>query len=283
MSVAVVTDSTACLPPDIASRYRVSVVPMPVTVNGISGREGVDVTSEDVQAALGERRVDVSTSRPAPAELARRYRQLLDTGSAAVVSIHLSGELSGTCDAARLAAAEFGDKVIVVDSRNTGMGLGFAVIEAAKAAKRGRGRGQVAMLARQTAEATRTFFYVDTLEFLRRGGRMGAAQALLGTALSVKPLLHVSEGKVEVREKVRTTTRALAKLEDLAVTAGREGSVDIALHHLGAPEAAQRLADRLAERFGRRLRHTYISEVGAVLAAHCGPGLLGVVVNRRLE
>ncbi|HIW63632.1 MAG TPA: DegV family protein [Candidatus Stackebrandtia excrementipullorum] len=278
MPVAVVTDSTACLPPGIASRYPVTVVPMPVTVNGIDGREGIDVTSEDVQAALGERRVDVSTSRPAPTELAQLYGRLLDEGAAAVVSIHLSGELSGTCDAARAAAAEYGDRVIVVDSRNTGMGTGFAVLAAAKAARRGRGRGEVAELARRTADRTNTFFYVDTLEFLRRGGRIGAAQALLGTALSVKPLLHIRDGRVEVREKVRTSGRALARLEDLALKASGDGVVDIGVHHLGSPTPAQALVERLSDRFGSRLRDTYITEVGAVLAAHCGPGLLGVVV-----
>lgn len=279
MPVAVVTDSTACLPSDIASRYPVVVVPMPVTINGIDGREGVDVTSGDVREALRQRRVDVSTSRPAPAELAELYGRLLDEGAAAVVSVHLSGELSGTCDSARAAASEYGDRVIVVDSGTTGMGTGFSVLAAAKAARRGRGRGEVAELARRAADATRTFFYVDTLEFLRRGGRIGVAQALLGTALSVKPLLHIHGGRVEVKEKVRTAGRALVRLEELAMAAAGEGGVDIALHHLGSAESAQALARRLADRFGQRLRDTHVTEVGAALAAHCGPGLLGVVVH----
>lgn len=255
------------------------VVPVPVTINGVDGREGVDVTSDDVRAALGQRRVDVSTSRPSPTELAELYGRLLREGAPAVVSIHLSGELSGTCDAARAAAAEFGDRVIVVDSGTTGMGTGFAVLAAAKAARRRRGRGEIADLARRTAAATRTFFYVDTLEFLRRGGRIGAAQALLGTALSVKPLLHIDDGKVKVREKVRTMRRALARLQELATEVGGGGAVDIALHHLGSEAAARDLARQLGDRFGARLRDTYVTEVGAALAAHCGPGLLGVVVR----
>ncbi|GAA4925103.1 DegV family protein [Stackebrandtia albiflava] len=255
---------------------------MPVTVNGVPGREGVDVTSTDVAAALRERRVDVSTSRPAPAELGALYEELLSSGASGVVSVHLSAELSGTCEGARQAAGEFGDRVEVVDSRNAGMGVGFAALEAARAARRGAGVVRSAEAARHCVLGTRTFFYVDTLEFLRRGGRISAASALLGTALSVKPILHVDDGQVVVRDRVRTATRALGRLEDLVLAAGGEGDVDVAVHHLRSPESAARLAARLGERFGGRLRRVYTSEVGAVIAAHCGPGLLGAVVRRHM-
>jgi len=126
-----------------------------------------------------------------------------------------------------------------------------------------------------------TLFYVDTLEFLRRGGRIGAASALLGTALSVKPILHVVDGSIVVRDRVRTAGRALARLVDLAVDASGAGEVDIAVHHLGAPDRAAALADAVAMRLGDRLRDCYITEIGAVVAAHVGPGVAGVVVHRR--
>lgn len=281
MAVAVVTDSTACLPSEALARKQVTVVPMPVTINGITGLEGIDVTPADVARAFGQRRVELSTSRPAPGELVAVYKKLLDAGVTGVVSVHLSKELSGTCDSAEIAAREFGDRVRVVDSANAGMGLGFSVLAAVSAAGRGRGVAQVAGFARQAAERTETFFYVDTLEFLRRGGRIGAASALLGTALAVKPILHVDGGKVVLRDKVRTSARALTRLEDLVVAASRASEVDVALHHLQSPQRAMDLADRLRSRFADQLRDVYITEVGAVVAAHCGPGLLGAVVHRR--
>jgi len=128
--------------------------------------------------------------------------------------------------------------------------------------------------------ATTAFFYVDTLEFLRRGGRIGAASALLGTALSVKPILHVADGAIAARDKVRTASRALHRLVELAVAAAGEDEVDVAVHHLSAAERAAEVSRDLAQRLGPRLRRQFTSEVGAAVAAHVGPGLVGVVVHR---
>jgi DegV family protein with EDD domain len=161
------------------------------------------------------------------------------------------------------------------------MGLGFAALAAAAAATRGQDLDSVRAAAADHASRVSTLFYVDTLEFLRRGGRIGAASALLGTALAVKPILHVADGGIVVRDKVRTAGRALAKLVDLAVEASGEGEVDIAVHHLEAPERAAALADSIAMRLSDRLQDCYITEIGAVVAAHVGPGLAGVVVHRR--
>jgi DegV family protein with EDD domain len=130
-----------------------------------------------------------------------------------------------------------------------------------------------------TAERTTTLFYVDTLEHLRRGGRIGAAQALLGTALSVKPILHVREGRIVPLEKVRTVSKGIARLEALAVAAAGDGPADVAVHHLAAAERAALLAERLRSRLPQ-VRQFYASEVGAVVGAHVGPGVLGVVVVR---
>jgi DegV family protein with EDD domain len=124
-------------------------------------------------------------------------------------------------------------------------------------------------------------FHVDTLEFLRRGGRISAASALLGTALAVKPILHVSGGEVVLKEKVRTASRALARLADLAAEAAGESDVDVAVQHLAAQERAEALSASLIQRLGDRVRSVYVLEIGAVVAAHTGPGVIGVAVRRR--
>ena len=281
MPVAVVTDSTAYLPTDLIGAHDLTVVPLTVVLNGDEGLEGVQIFPDEVARALGARRVAVTTSRPSPAQFADAYRRLLDGGADGIVSVHLSAKLSGTYEAACLAAAEVGTKVEVVDSKTTGMGLGFAALAAGAAARQGASLDDVRQTAVDHAARVSTLFYVDTLEFLRRGGRIGAASALLGTALSVKPILHVQDGAIVVRDKVRTAGRALAKLVDLAVDASGEGDVDLAVHYLGAPDRAGALAEAIAMRLGDRLRDSYICEIGAVVAAHVGPGVAGVVVHRR--
>jgi fatty acid kinase fatty acid binding subunit len=281
MPVAVVTDSTAYLPAELNGTYDLTVVPLTVVINGSSGLEGLEISPAEVARALNARRSAVSTSRPAPSQFVTAYRKLLDAGASGVVSVHLSAKLSGTYEAACLAAAEVGDQVTVVDSGTTAMGLGFAALAAATAASNGQNLSDVRDAARSHAASVSTLFYVDTLEFLRRGGRIGAASALVGTALSVKPILHVVDGAIVVRDKVRTAGRALAKMVDLAVEASGDGEVDIAVHHLEAADRATALADALVVRLGDRLRDCYITEVGAVVAAHVGPGVAGVVVHRR--
>ncbi|MFG1995998.1 DegV family protein [Actinoplanes sp. NPDC048988] len=281
MPVAVVTDSTAYLPAELGGTYDLTVVPLTVVINGVDGLEGLEIQPSEVARALGGRRSQVSTSRPAPTQFAAAYRELLKAGADGIVSIHLSAKLSGTYEAAVLAAAEIGPSVQVVDSGTTGMGLGFAALAAATAASEGQDLASVRASAVTHASRVSTLFYVDTLEFLRRGGRIGAAQALLGTALSVKPILHVVDGSIVVRDKVRTAGRALAKLVDFAVEAAGDGDVDIAVHHLEAEERATALADAVAMRLGDRMRDCYITEIGAAVAAHVGPGLAGVVVHRR--
>jgi len=279
--VAIVTDSTAYLPTGLAAELGVTVVPLYVVLNGESGIEGVDVTPSDLARALSDRRASVTTSRPTPEDFTEAYRKAWADGADGVVSVHLSSELSGTWDAARLAAAECGsDAVRVVDSRSAAMGLGFAVLSAAEAAGAGSSLDEVEAIAERTVDRTTTLFYVDTLEHLRRGGRIGAAQAWLGTALAVKPLLHVVDGRIVPLEKVRTAGKAVARLEELALKAAGESTVDIAVQHLAAAERAAGLADRLRARVPH-LHHLYASEVGAVVGAHVGPGLLGVVVVRR--
>lgn len=280
MTIAVVTDSTAYLSPGLAEAYGIHEVPLHVVLGTRTGMEGLEVSPADVAKALSERRVHVSTSRPTPSEIASAYRSI---GASCVVSVHLSAELSGTYDAALLAAADVaadGIEVHVVNSCQLAMGLGFAVVAAAQAARDGGDAAAVVRAATETASSTDLLFYVDTLEHLRRGGRIGAAAALVGTALAVKPLLHMQDGRIALLEKVRTASKALARLEDLAVQRAGDGVVDLAVHHLASAEKAGALGERLRARLPR-LGDLHVSEVGAVVGAHVGPGLLGVVVRRR--
>ena len=278
--VAVVTDSTAYLPPGVGQKYGVGEVPLQVVLGSRSGAETVEISPADVAEALRERRVSVTTSRPTPADFADVYRK---AGASCIVSVHLSASLSGTFDAARLAAAEVADEGIevrTVDSRTIAMGLGFAVIAAARAASEGADVDAVEERVSVAAAGTHVLFYVDTLEHLRRGGRIGAAAALFGTALAVKPILHVVDGQIAPLEKVRTASKALARLEALAVERAGDGPVYLAVHHLAAGEKAEQLAERLRSQVPG-LGELHLSEVGAVVGAHVGPGLLGVVVSRR--
>ncbi|HSF27195.1 MAG TPA: DegV family protein [Actinomycetes bacterium] len=276
--VAVVTDSTAYLPAELLARHPVTVVPLQVVVDGRAYDEG----SGEVDVAHALRRgACVTTSRPAPDVVLAAYLAAADAGASAVVSVHLSAEMSGTCAAAELAARDAPLPVRVVDSRSLGMGLGFAVLAALAAVRAGADLDAVAEAARCRAAAGRALFYVDTLEYLRRGGRIGGARSLLGSALAVKPLLHLVDGAIEPLERVRTAGRARARLVDLTVERAGQELVDVAVHHLAAPERAAEVAGLLRERIPA-LGELHVSEVGAVVGAHVGPGLLATVVAPRL-
>jgi DegV family protein with EDD domain len=293
--VAVVTDSTSSLDPVVADAAGVLVVPLQVIVDGMSQPESFrpgagSMTPGGVAAALREGRT-VSTSRPSPEAFASAYQLAAGRGATAIVSVHLSAAISGTCDAAALAARSADVPVIVVDSGTVGSGGGYAALAAAAAAGTGASAEEVAEVARHRAAGSVTYFCVENLEFLRRGGRIGTAQALLGSALAVKPLLTVAAGRIAAAERVRTMSRALARLQELAdaavadaagmdeVSEG-EPAADIAVLHLDNRSAADRLTRSFATRWGNRVAVS-VSEVSAVLGVHCGPGTVGVVVSPR--
>lgn len=278
--VAVVTDSTACLSAERLDGTGVSVVPLRVTMGARTAIDGVDVSSAEVARALRSK-VSVSTSRPTPAEFAGRYQDLLDAGASHVVSVHLSAALSGTWESAVLAAQDFPHGVVrVVDSRSTAMALGFAVLAAAERAADGGSAAEVQGAATATVDATRTLFYVDTLEYLRRGGRIGTAATLFATTLSVKPLLQLVEGQIVALEKVRTSSKALARLVELTVRAAGRSTVDLAVHHVAAPDRAAAVQAQLRDQLPR-LGESEIAELGPVIGAHLGPGVVGTVIVRR--
>ncbi|HET7682818.1 MAG TPA: DegV family protein [Marmoricola sp.] len=284
MPVCIVTDSTASLPPAVSAARDVTVVPLQVVIGATSYDEGADggATPDMIAAALREW-TPVSTSRPNPAEMLAVYERVAAQGATEIVSVHLSGELSGTFESAQLAARDASVPVHPVDTRQVGIGTGFAVLAAADARDSGADAAAVAEAARARARVTTSLFYVDTLEYLRRGGRIGAAAALVGSALAVKPILRVDEGRIGSFERVRTAGRALFRLEELAVEAAGDEPVDVAVAHLASAERAAQLAEHLQERLGTGLegREVLIGEIGAVLGAHVGPGMVAVCVARR--
>lgn len=285
--VAVVTDSTASVAPDQAAAAGIEIVALQVVLDGVSSAEGgPGATAPDVAAALRAGRV-VTTSRPTPEAFASAYRDLAARGASAAVSVHLSRRISGTYDAAVVAARAAPIPVTVVDSRTLAMAMGFAVLSGGQAAAAGADANEVSELVRRQAEASVSYFVVDSLEYLRRGGRIGAAQALLGSALAVKPLLTVAAGIIRPYARVRTRAKAVARLSELALEAAAAaldsgGSTRVAVQHLDAAAAAVELAERLDAQLaevGALHPPVVVSELSAVLGVHAGPGTLGVVVS----
>ncbi|MEU9617999.1 DegV family protein [Streptomyces sp. NPDC048155] len=277
--VAIVTDSTAYLPPEAMERHSITAVPLTVVLGDQALEDGTEISARSLALALQKRR-PVTTSRPSPEVFAAAYRAAAEAGAGGVVSLHLSAEISGTYDAALLAAKDAPVPVRVVDTGMVAMALGFCALAAAETTEAGGSLDEAVAAAEKRAAGTSAYFYVDTLDYLRRGGRIGAAQALLGSALAVKPLLQLDGGRIELLEKVRTASKAIARLEEIVAERAGLGRVDIAVHHLAAPERAERLAERLRERVPG-LVDLHVSEVGAVIGAHTGPGLLGAVVSPR--
>lgn len=283
MAVAVVTDSTSCLTPERAGQAGVSVVPLHVHVGGRGRLAGREIQPGEVAEILRRGKERVTTSGVAPGEFTEAYRELARrTGCEAIVSVHLSGKVSATVEAAQLARDELVGEVDVhvVDSDVLGMALGYAACSGGVAAALDAPVEEVVEVVLARAEAGRTWFYVDTLEHLRRGGRIGRAQALVGSALAIKPLLTLRDGEVAPQERVRTRAKALARLVEHAVetvgTARQQGrEVELAVHELAAREAGDDLAEQLRERTGLTAQ---VVELDPVVGVHTGPGTLGVVV-----
>ncbi len=279
--VVVVTDSTATIPAELVERHGIVVVPLQVVVGAKAYRDGVDpeASPERIAAALKEH-VPVSTSRPSPATLLEVYEAAAAQGADEIVSVHVSGEVSATFESAQLAAKGASVPVRAVDSRQVGAGTGYAALAAAEVVERGGDAREAAAAARRRAEESVTLFYVATMEYLRRGGRVGAAAALIGSALAVKPILQIVDGRIAPLEKVRTAGRALARLEELAVAAGADRDVAVTVSHLAGLTAAQTLAEALSLQMADGLhgREVRVCEVPAVVGAHVGPGLVGVTI-----
>ncbi len=278
MTVAVVTDSTSSLPPDVAAREGIGIVPVQVVVGG----EAFDETDRaaDVIAALRAMQ-RVTTSRPTPARFADAIAAATARGATEVVIATLSAAMSSTYESALIAAREADVPVDVVDTGTVGMALGFAVLDAGRAANAGADRASVARTIERRAQASHTTFVVDSLEHLRLGGRISAAQAGVGRALQVKPILAIRDGAIVAIDRVRTFSRAQERLVEIVVEQAGVEPVDIAVQHVDAADRAHELADHIA----MRLPQATIIEcpVGAVIGAHAGPGAVSVAVAPRSE
>ncbi|MBD8870037.1 DegV family protein [Nocardioides sp. MJB4] len=279
--VVVVTDSSASLSTEVAEAAGIVVVPLQVVIGATSYDEGTEATPAMVAEALRDY-TPVSTSRPGPAVFGEVYARAAAEGATAVVSVHLSARMSGTAESAEQAARDAPLPVLTLDTRQVGPATGYAALAAVAVLERGGTPEEALGAARRRADRSTSLFYVDTLEYLRRGGRVGAAAALLGGALSVKPLLRIEDGSVQPFEKVRTAGKALARLEEHAVEAAGGRPVEATVAHLAGADRAQALAGRLTERL-ELAAPIRLAELGAALGAHVGPGMVAVCVAPALD
>jgi DegV family protein with EDD domain len=277
--VSVVTDSTSYLPPELIERHGIHVVPLYVVFGGDRPVPEVEIT--DYPAFFEELRTAEklpTTSQPSVGDFTSAFEPLLADGGE-VVSVHISGGLSGTPEAARQAKEALerngggGERVVVVDSTTAAGGLGLMALAAAKAASDGASASEVAERVAEARRELKMWFAIDTLEFLKRGGRIGAASAWIGSTLKVKPILTVDNEMTPV-ERVRTSTRAFERMVDYARERHEAGADGWSAQHIAAPDTCARLVERCSDIFG--CEPTIVSEIGPVLAAHTGPGLLGV-------
>ncbi|MFQ6019395.1 MAG: DegV family protein, partial [Dehalococcoidia bacterium] len=276
MTVKIVTDSTADLLPQLAHEMGTSVVPLSVIFGDEVFQEGVEISHDLFYEKLAHSREIPTTSAPSVGDFLSVYEPLLGETNE-IVSIHLSGKLSATYNNACQATAHLADRgarIEVIDSRLASFATGFVVLAAARAAQGGAGLEQVRAIAERSIDRVHLLIAVDTLEYLRRGGRIGRARAFLGTVLRVTPLLTLQDGEVQPEGRVRTTARALERLYQFCTSYPRvrEMAVAYSTNPLEAEELRSRLA---AARPGVTVHAT---RVGPVLGSHVGPGVLGAGV-----
>ena len=272
--VAIVTDSTADLPPSLASSLGITTVPLTLNFDGQSLLDGVDITPTEFYRRLPNATSHPTTSQPSPGRFAEAYEALL-TSHESIVSLHISQKLSGTFDSAQQ-AAEMTDptRVHVVDTQLVSMSLGLVTLAAATLAARGAEAEAIVEKVQSMRGEVQTYFSVATLEFLRRGGRIGRASALLGSVLQVKPVLCIRDGLVTPLERVRTFDRALQRVVELARAVDRGHGVCAIVGHAAAEAEAERVVREL-EPIAETLM---MQPLGPVVGAHAGPGVVGVGV-----
>jgi DegV family protein with EDD domain len=270
--VAIVTDSTADLPPSLAGARDISTVPLTLNFDGQSLLDGVDITPSEFYRRLPNATSHPTTSQPSPGRFAETYESLLAKYDS-IVSVHISQKLSGTYESA-MQAAEMTDlsRVHVVDSEVVSMSLGLVALAASSMAARGAAASEIVEKVEAMRPEVQTYFSVATLEFLRRGGRIGSASALLGSVLQVKPVLCIRDGLVTPLERVRTFERALQRVIELARGVERGHGICAIVGHAGAEDDAERVG-RALEPIADTLM---IQPLGPVVGAHAGPGVVGV-------
>lgn len=277
MPVAIVTDTTHYMPRQTVEEAGLHEVSLYVNDGGTSQRESEMPNFDAFYERLRSQSELPTTSQPSIGDFLAVYEPLVETGHD-VVSVHLSGEISGTCDAARQAAADLASRatqrrIEVVDTKTACAGQGLIALAAAAAARSGQSVEQVVARAQAATEQTKIWFALDTLEYVRRGGRIGAASAWLGGALRIKPILTI-QGTVLPVERVRTDRRAFERMVDYLRARQADGATAWAVQHIQAREAGERLVEAGRELFGTD--PVIFSEVGPVIGTYAGPGMLGV-------
>lgn len=275
--VAVVTDSTAFISPELAKDLPIRYIPLQVIWGEQTFRDNVDITPDEFYTRLKTDKVTPTTSQPSPGAFQLVYKELLEAGYD-ILSVHISGKLSGTLDSAAQARATFpGERIELVDSNTTSLAMGFPVFAAVRAAQQGASLQDCKALAEKGCQNSGILFAVNTLEFLRRGGRIGGAQAFLGTALNLKPILEVRGGRIEAVERVRTMSKALDRLMDLfEERIGSRRPLHIGCVHAQAETEAGLLLERVTKHFGSDVVETQMAPVSPVLGTHVGPGTMGL-------
>jgi DegV family protein with EDD domain len=278
VSIRIVTDSNCDLPPEIVDQYGITVVPMYVNIGAASYLDGVDLSREQFYEGLPTFKAHPTTSVPSPGQFYEVYQRLAAEGASAILSIHISISLSAVVNSARLAAQEFAAvPVTLFDSGQLTLGTGLQALAAAKAAAEGRSLAEIVALLRDQSARTYTIAALDTLEFLRRSGRLSRFQWGLGSMLQVKPLLKMHGGEVDM-ERVRTRNGATGRLLDLVQGLGPLEA--LALVHTHAPERAELLRQKAQALFPAG-QMPLSAEVTPVIGAHIGPGAAGFVAIQR--
>ncbi|MDB5045513.1 MAG: DegV protein [Deinococcus sp.] len=277
MTIAIVTDSTSDLSPQLCGQYGLTSVPLYVLFDGKMHRDGIDLKPAELFAGLKAGKKTPSTSQPSPAEFAEVYRRALETADE-VLSVHISGQLSGTVGSARLAAQEFGNKVTVVDTKSVSMGLGMRAIRASELARAGKSVPEIVAELERVGAVADIRFTVDTLDFLRINGRIGGAQALLGGLLNIKPILVVKGGKVESGGRVRGHKKAMQDIMDhVRKYVTQHGGARVSfMATVGGEEYIREVRSGLGDlKFDDLGDHT----IGAVVGTHAGPGTVGATLE----
>jgi len=272
--IHLVTDSTAYLPPEIKAQYNVHTISLKICVGDQTFDEDGGITKEEFFRLLAKVETTPTTSQPSAGEFIALYQQLA-VGDDEVVSVHISSGLSGTVPNALAAAQEVApDRISVVDSRTTAIGLVIMVAAAGEALVAGRTRPQVVSMLERMVRESVAFFSVEDLAYLQKGGRINTAARLLGTLMNIKPILYLNEGKIEALDKVRTTRKARMRLLDEVEQRMAGRLVRASVTHVQAPEAAADIAALARQRLN--CKEVYLSELGPAIGSHTGPGLVGI-------
>ncbi len=270
--IAIVTDSAASVPPELAKEVELEIVPVGIQIDNQFHREGLDITPEEFYAQL-EKKENITTSQPSPGDFLEIYNRLVDKAKE-IISIHITSRQSGTVQVAELLKEHIPIPITVVDSESASMGQGFAALAAARAALRGKSREEILEIIERVKRKTTVFVAVPTLKYLARSGKVSRVQAMVASLLTIKPILGVRDGLVQAVDKKRSYGQALQRMIALVEERFPTEKLTIAVLHSNAPEKAEEFKQKVEERL--RCAQVFIAEMGASLAVHGGQGMLGI-------